>query len=114
MTNGGAAMQSGNLFAHLPEQIAEEQLTQLLSTPSLTIERIVSRGHASPPGFWYDQDRPEWVVVLAGSAALLLDGEAAARILCRGDYVHIPAHVRHRVEWTDGSEPTIWLAVHYS
>jgi cupin 2 domain-containing protein len=31
-----------------------------------------------------------------------------------GAYVHIPAHRKHRVEWTDPNQPTIWLAVHYS
>lgn len=107
-------MPSGNLFAQVPEQLAQEQLTKLLSTPNLTIERIVSRGHASPPDFWYDQDLAEWIVVLAGSAGLLLEDEPAARVLRPGDYIHIPAHLRHRVEWTDRNEPTIWLAIHYA
>jgi cupin 2 domain-containing protein len=30
-----------------------------------------------------------------------------------GDFLNIPAHRRHRVEWTTPGEPTIWLAVHY-
>jgi cupin 2 domain-containing protein len=33
--------------------------------------------------------------------------------LSPGDHVIIPAHVRHRVEWTDAEHPTVWLAVHY-
>ena len=40
----------------------------------------------------------------------LIEGEAAPRILAPGDYVLIPPHVRHRVEWTDADEPTVWLA----
>ena len=104
---------SGNLFSGIPGTIPDEQITTLLSTPNIRIERIVSRGHSSPPGFWYDQDRPEWVVVLAGSAAVLIEGEAAARTLRSGDYLHIPAHARHRVEWTAKDEPTIWIAVHH-
>jgi cupin 2 domain-containing protein len=106
-------IESGNLFAGIPDTLAAEQLTALLTTPNLRIERIVSRGHTSPPGFWYDQPQAEWVIVLAGSAAVLFEGEPAPRTLSRGDYLHIPAHARHRVEWSDLAEPTIWLAVHY-
>jgi cupin 2 domain-containing protein len=107
-----AAIASGNLFAEIPERLEQEQFTALLSTPDLKIERIVSRGQSSPPGFWYDQDRAEWFVILAGSAGVLLDGEAVPRVLRRGDYLHIPAHLRHRVEWTADNEATVWLAVH--
>jgi cupin 2 domain-containing protein len=103
----------GNLFSSLPAALAEEQITALLTAPDLRIERIVSRGQASPPGFWYDQAWAEWVTVLAGSAVLTLDGEAAPIRLARGDYLHIPAHCRHRVEWTDPDEATVWLAVHW-
>lgn len=28
-----------------------------------------------------------------------------------GDWVNIPAHFRHRLEWTSNEEPTVWLAV---
>ncbi|MBX9829924.1 MAG: cupin domain-containing protein [Xanthobacteraceae bacterium] len=104
---------SGNLFAGISGALADEQITTLLSGPNVRIERIVSHGHSSPPGFWYDQDQPEWVIVVAGSAAVLFDGESAPRALRRGDYLHIPAHARHRVEWTDKDEPTIWIAVHH-
>jgi cupin 2 domain-containing protein len=102
----------GNLFRDLPDKLADEQFTQLLTTPHVRIERIVSTGQASPPGFWYDQAEAEWVMVLAGSAGLLIDGEPAPRVLAPGDYLHLPAHTRHRVEWTDGTQPTVWLAVH--
>jgi len=104
---------SGNLFADIPDTLPSELLTPLVATPDLRIERIVSRGHASPPGFWYDQPRAEWVIVLAGSAGIAFEGEASPRRLTRGDHLHIPAHTRHRVAWTDANEPTIWLAVHY-
>jgi cupin 2 domain-containing protein len=102
----------GNLF-NLPENLLDEHVARLLTSPNVRIERIVSRGHASPPDFWYDQEQSEWVVVLAGSAGLLFEGEPAPRALRAGDHVHIPAHARHRVAWTDASEPTIWLAVHH-
>ena len=106
-------IESGNVFAGLPSKLAAEQFMPLLTTPELRIERIVSDGHASPPGGWYDQDQAEWVIVLQGSAGVLFDGETAPRRLNRGDYVHIPAHARHRVAWTDHNEPTVWLAIHH-
>ena len=86
----------------------------LAEIPGGKIERIVSTGQASPPGYWYDQDETEWVFLIAGSAGLLIEGEGAARVLGAGDFVEIPAHVRHRVEWTDARKPTIWLAVHFT
>jgi cupin 2 domain-containing protein len=106
-------IESGNLFAGVPDMLAAEQTTALLTAPNVRIERIVSRGHMSPPGFWYDQDEAEWVIVVTGAAAILLDGEAEPRRLKRGDYLYIPAHARHRVTWTEPGEPTVWLAVHH-
>src|SRR5262245_49948389 len=106
------SMDAGNLFRDLPGKQADEQFTRLLSTPHVRIERIVSTGQGSPPGFWYDQAEAEWVALLAGTAALLIEGEAAPRVLAPGDYLHIPAHTRHRVEWTDAAQPTVWLAAH--
>ncbi|HUO55394.1 MAG TPA: cupin domain-containing protein [Rhodoblastus sp.] len=105
-------MKAGNFFAQLPDPSAEEAVEKLAAFPGARIERIVSQGQASAPGFWYDQSWPEWVVVLAGAAGLLIEGEAAPRVLGPGDYLEIPAHVRHRVEWTDANQPTIWLAIH--
>jgi cupin 2 domain-containing protein len=106
-------IESGNLFAGVPDNPEAEQVTALLAAPTVRVERIVSRGHTSPPGFWYDQDEIEWVIVMAGAAAILFDGETEPRRLARGDYLYIPAHTRHRVTWTDASEPTVWLAVYH-
>jgi cupin 2 domain-containing protein len=103
---------TGNIFAGMPADLSEEQIIPLLRTPHVRIERIVSHGHASPPDCWYDQSEDEWVIVLEGTAAILLDGEGAVRTLQRGDYVYIPAHRRHRVTATDAAVPTVWLAVH--
>lgn len=99
-----------NLFAGLPAHADEELFETLLAAPGLRIERIVSTGQASPPGFWYDQDEGEWVAVLRGSAELRFADESAPRRLAEGDHLLIPAHRRHRVERTQN--PTIWLAVH--
>ena len=106
-------MVAGNLLADLPTKLAEEDLQVLLEAGEVRIERIISIGQASPPGFWYDQDQAEFVVVLAGQARLLIEGEAAPRALGPGDYLYLPAHCRHLVEWTDPATPTVWLAVHF-
>lgn len=103
----------GNLFADLPDRLEREQLVELLSLPGLRVERIVSTGQATPPGAFYDQDWAEWVVLLRGSAKLFFDGETGPRLLRPGDFLHIPAHRRHRVEWTDPQQPTVWLAIHH-
>ncbi|ATE61598.1 cupin domain-containing protein [Thauera sinica] len=103
----------GNLFAALPPPGAEERFDTLLDHPAARIERIASFGHASPPGFWYDQPGDEWVMLAAGRATLVLehaDGDRETLALAAGDWVFIPAHRRHRVEST--SNDAIWLAVH--
>lgn len=100
-----------NLFAELPAAAEAEQFLELLSRPGLRIERIVSTGQASPPGFWYDQAGGEWVLVLQGEARLAFEDEPELRILGAGDFIDIAPHRRHRVEST--LAPTIWLAVHY-
>jgi cupin 2 domain-containing protein len=102
---------SSNLFADLPHQSPDELFTTLLDAADVRIERIVSHGHASPEGFWYDQDRHEWVVVLTGAATLRFEDETVE--MRAGDFLNIPAHRKHRVEWTAPDEPTVWLAVFY-
>jgi cupin 2 domain-containing protein len=101
-----------NLLRDLPAATAGEIVDVLASSQAVRIERIVSRGQASPAGFWYDQAEAEFVVVLAGAARLqFADGETLP--LGPGDWVDIAAHRRHRVEWTDPQKPTVWLAVFY-
>ena len=102
---------NANLFADLPPRLPQELFTTLVDSPSACIERIVSYGHASPDGFWYDQDQHEWVVLLQGAARLRFEDEIVE--MMPGDFVDIRAHRKHRVEWTTPDEPTIWLAVHY-
>ena len=101
-----------NVLAEIPENLSDELIQTLLNTSSVRIERIVSLGHASPEGFWYDQEAYEWVLLLKGAARLRFEGEEPID-LRPGTFINIPAHRRHRVEWTDPHEPTIWLAVHY-
>ena len=101
------------MFAGLVEQLDDERIDELVSDDGIRIERIVSTGQASPPGFWYHQAWAEWVIVLSGSASLLFEGETEPHVLGPGNFMNIPAHARHRVEWTDPDRPTVWLAVHY-
>lgn len=104
---------SGNLLADLPRPLAAEQVEVLARGRAARIERIISFGQSSPPDFWYDQAESELVVVIAGAALLRIAGEDAPRRLGPGDWVDLPAHCRHRVEWTDPAAPTVWLAIHY-
>ena len=106
-------MKLDNIFRR-PESLDQEWIETLWQTPSFRLERIVSAGHSTPPGQWYDQDSDEWVVLLRGSAGLLFEGEAQARVLQPGDYMLIPAHRRHRVEWTAAEEETVWLALFHT
>ncbi len=99
---------AGNLFAHLPRMDQGEAFEELLSTPHVRIERIVSSDRPEPTR--YDQDTDEWVCLLQGEAELWIDG--AILPLQPGDYHLIPAHTPHRVHRTSTHPCCIWLAVH--
>ena len=105
---------SGNLLAKLPPSSPDEVFEPLLEAGGLRLERIVSTGQATPAGEWLVQDWDEWVVLLAGKARLLIQGESVARELRPDDWIIIPAGIRHRVEWTSRDPPTVWLALHYN
>jgi cupin 2 domain-containing protein len=106
------AWRHGNLFDLLPQRRADELVDVLLEQGGTRIERIVSTGQASPPGFWYDQPDDEFVVLLSGSAVLRFEEGDRSMPMTPGDWVEIPAHVRHRIDQTDPEQPTVWLAVH--
>ena len=112
----GGAQHELNIFSPLPDAAHDERFDDLLTRPGCRIERIVSHGQASPPGFWYEQDWDEWVLLLAGGAVLGFEDFAQARAwrveMRAGDYLLIPKGQRHRVESTDPTAATIWLAVH--
>jgi cupin 2 domain-containing protein len=103
------AVDIDNIFRNLPELSGAEKSLTLFEKSSITIERIVSQSHSSPPGFWYDQGEDEWVIMVRGEATLEFEAGGLVRMK-EGDYVAIPRHVKHRVQQT-GPE-TIWLAVH--
>jgi len=103
----------GNIYAPLAADRGAEHFDKLIKFGAGEMERIVSYGQASPEGFWYDQDRSEWVVVLRGHAKLEVEGLSELVDLGPGDYVNIAARCRHRVAWTSTEEATVWLAIHY-
>lgn len=111
MTAPGGTL--SNIFGNLPLDLPEELFETLAESGPVRIERIISRGHATAEGQWYDQERDEWVLLLRGSAGLLFEGEKTPRMLAAGDFVLIPAHCRHRVVWTDQAGTTVWLAIHF-
>ncbi|MEN6458394.1 MAG: phosphoribosylaminoimidazole carboxylase [Thermoguttaceae bacterium] len=106
-------MNADNLLAKMPKELPEELVTRLVEAEGVRIERIVSRGHASPPGFWYDQSQHELVVLLQGQATVEFDDSRGTVEMVRGSWLNIPAHCKHRVAWTDPADETVWLAVHY-
>ncbi|MEI8312582.1 MAG: cupin domain-containing protein [Verrucomicrobiota bacterium] len=93
-----------------PPGKTETYLT-LLDLPGIQLEQIVSNGRASAEGFWYDQKNPEWVMLVRGEAVLRFDpgGEVTLKT---GDFLLIPANIRHRVESV--SADVVWLALHFS
>jgi cupin 2 domain-containing protein len=113
MSPGMVHCHKGNLFSPIPLSLPQEVMEVLLATESFRLERIISTGQATPAGKWYDQETNEWVLLLTGKAGLLFENDPQVIIMKPGDYLLIPAHRRHRVEWTAGDQPTIWLALHY-
>lgn len=103
----------GSLLRGIPRALPEELCDVLVGADAVRIERIVSRGHSSPAGFWYDQPRAEFVLVVCGRAGVRFEGEPQVRTVAAGEYLNIPAGLRHRVEWTAPDEDTVWLAIHY-
>lgn len=100
-----------NIFA-IPDKLPDEEVIEaLIEDQGILIERIISTGQSSPPGFWYEQERDEWVVLLQGTSQLLWEN-GRNLTMGPGDWVFLPAGERHRVEWTSADPPCIWLAVH--
>lgn len=101
-----------NIFANIPDTLPEELFTSLVKQDKVHIERIVSKGHSTPPNQWYDQAQDEWVIILQGQAILIYEYNLQTLPMATGDSVFIPAHTKHRVEWTIPDIQTVWLAVH--
>ncbi len=101
-----------NLFSKIPTDLKDEFFQELISKDGFKIERIISKGHTTRDGEWYDQKCDEWVVVLRGEAILEFENSDDIK-LREGDYINISAHTKHRVSWTKPDVETIWLAIHY-
>ncbi len=102
-----------NIYSEIPKNLPTELVELIGGGENCKIERIISRGHASEDGFWYDQKENEFVILLQGAARLMFEDNPAAVHMQAGDYLTIPAHRRHRVEWTVPDQDSIWLAIHY-
>ena len=102
-----------NIFSSIPDNLEDEIFEDLLKNGGIRIERILSKEQSSPVQGWYDQDEHEWVAVLEGSGIVTFE-DGRELTLKKGDCLNIPAHVRHRVKWTDPDRVTVWLAVFYT
>lgn len=102
-----------NLYTHSEAYTQGEVIESLLEGDQFRLERIVSGGQSTPPGEWYDQDESEWVVLLSGEAQVRFEASGDTLTLKPGDYIHLPARCRHRVESTAPDAATTWLALHY-
>jgi cupin 2 domain-containing protein len=103
---------NSNISKNIPDQLPEELIECIFKRDNIQIERIISKGHITPAEQWYDQDGDEWVMLIQGQAIILYEKDHQTFHLNAGDYLLIPAHTRHRVEWTTPGLHTIWLAVH--
>ncbi len=107
-----------NLFQGIGERLLEEQIDLLAKGQyPIRIERIVSKGHASPKGFWYDQDDNEWVTLLSGAAIMKMKDPLTGRLreirMKPGDWLLLPSGTRHRIEWTTPEENSVWLTIYW-
>ena len=104
-------MNTKNIFKNIPN-IEDECLEDILVNMNFRVERIVSKGHITAEGYWYDQEADEWVILLSGSAIILFENNYEIKME-PGDYINIPAHTKHRVVFTNTQIETVWLAIHY-
>jgi len=102
----------GNIF--LDKELTskgEEDFETLFTSTDVLIEKIFTHGEIPVPGNWYDQDKDEWVLLLQGKATIEFTGNELIK-LNKGDYLFIPAHVKHRILITSKKPNCIWLAIH--
>ncbi|ATY34619.1 cupin [Sphingomonas psychrotolerans] len=104
-------MKVENLLTRLPAAKRAEAFTELLARPGVRVERIVSRGQATPGGAPMVQAQDEWVLLLEGAAGLRIE-DSDEVTLHAGDHVWIAGGQQHWVTWTAKDRPTVWLAIH--
>jgi cupin 2 domain-containing protein len=86
-----------NLLDDIPAQADGEIFDELLVRKNVRVERIVSTGQSTPADRPHRQGHDEWVLLLAGSAGLRIEGEGE-RILQPGGHVLIAAHRAHSLQ----------------
>ena len=103
-----------NIFdLHAVDFSNNEEIIEILTLgKNIRVERIISTGQTTPDGFWYDQDEHEFVMVLQGEAKILFEDDKE-QLFKTGDYINIPAHLRHRVTYTSSEPVCVWLAIFY-
>lgn len=102
-----------NIFQHPADDPGQEAFQAILKNDRFELESIISQGQSTEAGKWLDAENDEWVILLSGAARILFERENSARELKPGDYLYIPAHCRHRVEWTAPGQKSVWLAAHF-
>jgi len=83
-----------------------EHVERLLELPGVVVEQILSGTLEAPVD--YSQENDEWVVLLAGRASLVVDGENVE--LNAGDWLFLPARIEHTLVAT--APGSSWLAIH--
>ena len=106
-------MELKNIFSNIPKSLSDELFKELVSSENCKIERIISKGHKTEEGKWYNQDKNEFVIILKGNAELLFKENNKTIKMKEGDYINIPPRTKHRVTKTDPNKETIWLTIHY-
>jgi len=104
-------MQRGNIFSSIPDSFMNEIEEYLFQGKDFRVCRILSSGQTSPQGFWYDQEKDEYVILLSGEAILKFRDEGEITME-KGDWILIPAHKEHRVTYTSTDPKCVWLAIH--
>ena len=84
-----------NIFDGISAVGEEEKFDLLMKGTHYRIDRIVSSGHSSPQGFWYDQEDDEWILLVQGKATLEVEGKFID--MKAGDYMFLPKNCKHRI-----------------
>lgn len=105
------SIETNNIYTHLPPAQKTEVSEKIISNSGVKIERITSLGQATLPGKWLESKRNEWVILLKGKAKLRLRSHENIIHMEPGDHIYIPAGIKHRVEWTDPGQKSVWVAV---
>ncbi len=77
--------QLNNILKNIPKNLPDELVDILAEGKKFRLERVVSKGHTSPKGFWYDQVENEFILLLKGEAEVLFKDDAKPIRLSEGD-----------------------------